>query len=174
MRVSHARAIRVPAGVPAGVLATLTMDAALVAASRVGGSAFTSNGLAPAVIGRWAADLVRGRWRHRDIRRAPARRGEVALGIVTHYVTGIILTQAFLLVPRRGDGRPGFPAATAFGIASAGLPLLVLFPSLGYGWFGLRSGEAARLDRIMLLGHTAFGVGIGVWAPRFAGHRPRP
>lgn len=56
----------------------------------------------------------------------------------------------------------------AFGIATAVLPLLVLFPSLGYGWFGLRSGEAARLERIMLLGHTAFGVGIGLWAPRFA------
>jgi hypothetical protein len=54
------------------------------------------------------------------------------------------------------------------------LPLLVLFPSLGYGSFGLRSGDAARVDRIMLLGHAAFGVGIGLWAPRFADRRERP
>ncbi len=146
----------------------------MVAAGRLGGSAFTSDRLGPDVIGRWAADLVRGRWRHDDIRSEPARRGELAVGILTHYGTGVILTEAFLLLPRRGNGRPSFPAATAFGIATAALPLLVLFPSLGYGWFGLRSGEAARLDRIMLVGHTAFGVGIGLWAPRFAKRRSRP
>jgi len=174
MRVSHTRSIRVPAGVPAGVLATITMDVTMVAASSLGGSAFTSKRTDVDVIGRWAAGLLRGRWRHGDITIEPARRGEVGLGLLTHYVTGIILAQAFLLLPRRGDGRPSFPGGTAFGIATAALPLLVLFPSLGYGWFGLRSGEAARLDRIMLLGHTAFGVGIGLWAPRFAEPRPRP
>jgi hypothetical protein len=145
---------------------------ALVAASRLGGSAFTSDRLGPDVIGRWAARLLRGRWRHGDITSEPAQRGELALGILTHYVTGIILTRAFLLLPRRGNGRPSLAAGTALGIATAALPLLVLFPSLGYGWFGVRSGEAARLDRIMLLGHTAFGVGIGLWAPRFAEHQP--
>ena len=55
-----------------------------------------------------------------------------------------------------------------FGVASAALPLLVLFPSLGYGPFGLRSGEAIRIDVTMLLGHVAFGVGIGLAAQRFA------
>ena len=126
------------------------------------------------MIGRWAADLLRGRWRHGDIRSEPARRGEVALGLLTHYVTGIVLTEAFLLLPRRENGRPSLPAGMAFGIATAALPLLVMFPSMGYGWFGLRSGDAARLGRIMLLGHTAFGVGIGLWAPRFAERGPRP
>ncbi|MGZ6270175.1 MAG: DUF2938 family protein [Candidatus Limnocylindrales bacterium] len=168
MTVRHSRSIRVPAGVPAGVLATITMDGAMVAASRFGGSAFTSDHLGPDVIGRWAADLVRGRWRHGDITSEPARRGELGLGILTHYGTGIILTQAFLLLPRRANGRPSFPGGMAFGIATAALPLLVLFPSLGYGWFGLQSGEAARLERIMLLGHTTCGVGLGLWAPRFA------
>jgi hypothetical protein len=156
------------------VLATITMDGALVAASLFGGSAFSSDRLGPEMIGRWAAGLARGRWRHRDVTSTPAQRGELALGLVTHYMTGIILTQAFLLLPRGGNGRPSFAAGTAFGIATAALPLLVLFPSMGYGWFGLRSGEAARLDRIMLFGHTAFGVGIGLWAPRFAQRRPRP
>ena len=92
MRIPYSRSISVPAGVPAGVLATITMDVAMEVASRLGGSAFTSNRLAPDVIGRWAADLVRGRWRHDDITSEPARRGELALGMLTHYVTGIILT----------------------------------------------------------------------------------
>ena len=94
--------------------------------------------------------------------------------MLTHYVTGIILTQTFLLLPRWGDRRPSFLAGTAFGIATAALPVLVMFPSMGYGWLGLRSGDAARLDRIMLVGHIAFGVGIGLWAPRFARRGPHP
>jgi hypothetical protein len=168
-RVRPTRTIRLPAGVPAGVLATIVMDAAMVAASLVGGRAFTSDRLGADMIGREAIDLVSGEWRHGDITRQPARRGEFAVGMLTHYVTGIVLTQMFLLLPRRGDGRRSLRTATAFGIATAALPLLVLFPSLGYGWFGLRSGEAARLARTMLLGHTAFGIGIGVGARRFAG-----
>jgi hypothetical protein len=169
-----ARSARVPAGVPAGVLATITMDGAMVAASYFGGSAFTSNRLGVDVIGRWANGLARGRWRHADITSEQAQRGELALGLLTHYATGIILTQAFLLLPRQGDGRPSFPGGTAFGIATGVLPLLVMFPSMGYGRFGLRTGDAARINRIMLLGHIAFGVGIGLWAPRFAKRQPRP
>ena len=99
-------------------------------------------------------------------------RGELALGLATHYVTGVVLTQAFLLAPRRWRGSRSFLAGTAYGISTAVLPLLVMFPSMGYGWSGLRSGEAGRLLRIMLVGHIAFGVGIGLWAPRFAEHRP--
>ena len=168
MSARHTLSIRIPPGVPAGVLATLAMDAAMVSAGYLGGSVLSSGRLSVGVIGRWAAGLAGGRWRHDDITGEPARRGELALGIVTHYGTGIVLTQAFLLLPRGGDGRPGVAGATAYGIATAALPLLVMFPSMGYGWFGRRSGDAARLNRIMLLGHTAFGVGIGLWAPRFA------
>ena len=155
------------------MLATITMDVAMVAAGSLGGSAFTSDRLGPDMIGRWADGLLRGRWRHDDIRSEPARRGELALGLLTHYGTGIVLTQAFLLLQRRGDGRPSLLGGTAYGIATSALPLFVMFPSMGYGFLGLQSGDAARLGRIMLLGHTAFGLGIGLWAPRFAEPRPR-
>ena len=174
MRVGHSRCIPVLAGLPAGVLATVIMDVAIVTAGSIGGKAFTSKRTDVDVIGRWVAGLVRGQWRRADITSEPAQRGEVALGFLTHYGTGVILTQAFLMLPRRGDGRPTFLGGTAFGIATAALPLLVMFPSMGYGWFALRSGEAARVNRIMLVGHTAFGAGIGLCAPRFAGRAPRP
>jgi hypothetical protein len=147
------------------------MDVAMVTAALCGGEAFDSRRLSPQVIGRWAAGLVRGDWRHRDITTEPARQGELALGILTHYATGIVLTQAFLLLPRHANRRASFLGATGFGITSAVLPLLVLFPSLGYGCFGLRSGEAARLNRTMLVGHAAFGIGIGLWSPFFARRR---
>lgn len=162
----------IPAGVAAGTLATMTMDVAMVAAARFGGDAFSSDRLGPEVIGRWAYGLLCGRWHHADIRSEPKQRGELAFGILTHYATGVILTQAYLFLSRRRGARSSFPGATAYGIASAALPLLVLFPSLGYGWFGLRTGDAARIGRIMLLGHTAFGIGMGLTAPRLATRRP--
>ena len=57
-----------------GVLATITMDVAMVAASGLGGKAFTSDRLGPEMIGRWAAGLLRGRWRSGDISAAAAAR----------------------------------------------------------------------------------------------------
>ena len=168
------QSMRVPACVPVGVLATITMDVAMVAAGRLGESASTSDRYGPDVIGRWVTDSVRGRWRHGNITREPARRGELALGLLTHYLTGIVLTQVYLLPPRRGTGRRRFLGATAFGIATAVAPFFVLFPSIGYGLFGYRSGDAARVIPITLIGHTAFGVGIGLTEPCFTVHRPRP
>jgi hypothetical protein len=164
---------RVPAGVPAGVLATVTMDLAMVAAARYGKGAFDSRRIGPDMIGRWTAGLMRGRWRHADISAEPAVPGELALGMLTHYATGVALTQAFLQVPRGGRRRPTFIGGVLFGLSTAVLPLLIMYPSMGYGWFGLKSGEAGRIGRIMLLGHAAFGIGIGLWAPRFAGRRRR-
>lgn len=164
-------AARLPAGVAAGVLATMTMDAAMLAAAVVGGTAFSADRLGAGMIGRWVGGLVRGRWHAGDISRQPAQRGELVLGIATHYATGVVLTEAFVLAPRRWVGSRGFRAGTAYGVSTAVLPLLVMFPSMGYGIAGLASGEAARLVRIMLVGHIAFGVGIGVWAPRLAERR---
>ena len=88
-----------PGRLPAGVLATMTMDLAMVAAARYGGSSFTSDRIGPDMVGRWAGGLLRGKWRHRDIRSEPAERGELPLGLLTHYATGIILTQAYFQLP---------------------------------------------------------------------------
>ena len=171
----RSRSIRVPAGVPAGVLATVTMDVAMVAAERFGGSAFTSERLGPDMIGRWAAGpgcAAAGA----TMTSLASRRGAVSLrwacSRTTPRASSSRRHSCFFRVA--GMARTSLAVGTAYGIATAALPLLVMFPSMGYGWFGLRSGDAARINRIMLLGHTAFGVGIGLWAPRFAARRPRP
>jgi hypothetical protein len=150
---------RLRAGIPAGVVATVTMDAAMGAARSAARRSPRRTDLA--VIGRWGGGLLRGRWRHVDASREEPGALDVPLGLMTHYLTGIALTEAFVLVPWRRPG-PTLAAAVAYGIATSVFPLFVLFPSLGYGPAGLRSGEAARLARIMLVGHTAFGAGIGL------------
>jgi hypothetical protein len=137
------------------------VQARLPAGMPASGGAFASERTDLGVIGRWAGGLLRGRWRHADASGEDPGTLDVPLGLVTHYLTGIALTEAFVLVPWRRPA-PMFAAAVAYGIATSVLPLFVLFPSLGYGPAGLRSGEAARLARIMLVGHTAFGAGIGL------------
>jgi hypothetical protein len=163
MSTSRKRRAAPPAGVSAGVMATITMDAVFVLASRLGGEAFTSEKTSAEFIGRWAGNLARGRWRYPDIAKETPVRGEAAIGIATHYLTGIALTAIYLATLRRLGLRPTPGKAMAFGVATSLLPLLILYPSWGYGWFGLRSDEAERMIRIMLLGHVAFGGGIGLW-----------
>jgi hypothetical protein len=146
------------------------MDAALVAAARIGGEAWSCPRLGIDVIGRWGAGLARGHLLHDDASLERAQATDVLAGLVTHYATGIALTEAFILAPCRpaGHGR----SAVGYGIATAAFPLMVLFPCLGYGFLGLRSGEAARLARIMLLGHVAFGLGIGWGTALLTGRSP--
>ena len=161
-----------PSSVGVGALATLSMDVFFVAASQLGGVRFRSDKVGLELIGRWAAGLARGQYRHQDIAREPALPGEAALGLAVHYLTGITLTQIYYEVLHRGGLRPGVVSATGFGVATALLPTLVLYPSWGLGPFALRSDEAPQLLRIMLLGHTAFGAGIGIWTALLQ-HRAR-
>jgi len=170
MNALRDRVSDVPPSVTVGVLATLTMDAAFVAASRFGGAAFTSDKIGPELVGRWAVGLARGRIRHDDIEAEEPIRGEAALGIAVHYFTGVALTQAYYwMLPRRSQSSGGMAAASAYGVATGLLPFLIMYPSWGIGVFGLRSGEAARVARIMLLGHAVFGAGIGLWTALLRG-----
>jgi hypothetical protein len=167
----------VPASVSVGVLATFTMDLAMVAAATLDPDRFADDRLGPRTIGRWVASCRRGAWRSDDITQEPARNGEAAIGMAAHYATGLALTWTYFLFLRKCGRRSSLPKATAYGAATALLPLLVMYPAWGYGAFGLRDPHAARLARAMLLGHTAFGAGIGLWTAllcRDAGVYERP
>ena len=152
------------AGVAGGVLATVTMDMAMVLAATCAPGAFASDKIGPDMIGRWAAGMCHGRWRHDDVSAETPVHGELWIGLAAHYFTGITLTVVFVEAARRSGRRPGLAGGTAYGLATAVLPLLLMFPSMGYGWCGLRSGDARRVVGSMLLGHAAFGAGIGLWA----------
>lgn len=136
----------------------------MVAAAKLAPDVFASEKNTPEAIGRWAAGLCRGQWRSEDLSAETPVRGEAWIGLAAHYLTGVVLTEIYLAALRGGGLRPGVGGATAYGIATAVLPLLVMYPSMGYGCWGRRSGHVGRLVSSMLLGHAAFGVGIGLWA----------
>lgn len=152
----------VPAAVRAGVGATVVMDASMLLAGLLAPRVLATDKLDVNLIGRWVGGLGRGIPAGGDITGLPAVRGETALGFATHYLTGIALTQVYLAGARRAGVAPGPVTAIGFGVATAVLPLFVMFPSMGYGVAGRHSGDALRMSAVMLLGHSAFGAGIGL------------
>jgi hypothetical protein len=151
-------------GAAVGIAATVTMDVVMVTAAKLAPGVFASEKNTPEAIGRWAAGLCRGQWRSEDLSAETPVRGEAWIGLAAHYLTGWMLTEVYLAALRRSGLRPGIPGATAYGIGTSLLPLLLMYPSMGYGCWGRRSGDVRRLVGSMLLGHAAFGAGIGLWA----------
>jgi len=145
-----------------GVLATVGMDVAMVVASQVAPAAFATDEIGLRLIGRWAGGLLHGRLRHDAIVTEQPIGGEIAIGVVAHYLTGTILTVGYLEAMRRTGRKPRLDSATAYGLATGALPLLVMYPAMGLGCCGARSSDRRQLVSLMMMGHLAFGVGIGV------------
>ncbi len=146
-----------PPGVGAvvvGIVGTLTMDIVSAVLVRAG----ITRSLP---IGRWAAYLAHGKARHQDIAKSPRIRGELPLTPVVHYAIGITLA-AFYLVALGwfGFGPPAWWTAIPYGVATSILPYVLMFPSMGYGFFGLRGRPKYFLLRQSLVNHFFFGVGL--------------
>ena len=63
---------------------------------------------------------------------------EIALAVLVHYAIGVTLALAYLLLSSSALGvnaRHPF-AALGFGLTVNALPWLIMFPAMGYGWFG--------------------------------------
>lgn len=139
-----------------GVVATLAMD--VVAGIGVALHAFRI----PAY-GRSFLYAAKGTFRHADIDRAPPLRGENALMIPLHYLTGTVLAALYLLLLEVfSSGAGTVLLAEAYGLATSVIPLFVMLPSMGYGMLGLRHrGDTFWLRQILLM-HLAYGLGIGL------------
>jgi len=112
-------------------------------------------------VGRWIAQLARGRLRAQPIAGVPPVHGERVLGWTAHYVIGMAFA---LLLPlfwgREWIWHPTLPPALIVGLATAAAPLLVMQPGMG-----LRPTAAARLQSIFT--HAMFGLGLYLAAKVF-------
>lgn len=144
-------------GVLFGVLATVTMDL-------LGTLAYKLQLIAPLprrVIGRWFASVARGQIFVSDIGQlAPANR-EVAIAVSVHYVIGITLAFMYLLVSSilRLSSR-NLLLALGFGLCTNAFPWFLMFPAMGYGWFGSHGPDGTRLFLSSLVSHCFYGVGL--------------
>ena len=137
--------------------ATALLDLWTLARKRVTGTPMPDYGL----VGRWFAYMPRGRFRHEAISRAPAIRGETAVGWIAHYLVG--MTFALVLLGTWGlewARQPTPGPALLVGVATVAAPFLLMQPAMGAGFFASRTPDprAARIRSLVV--HTVFGLSL--------------
>ena len=140
-----------------GIGATLTMDLASLARSRLFATPLPNF----ALVGRWIAHLPRGQFRHRSIAASGPMRGELTIGWLAHYAIGISF--AFALYALWGGAwfeRPTFGPALITGVVTVLAPFLVMQPAMGAGLAASRTPRPAAARLQSLLNHTIFGLGL--------------
>ena len=142
-----------------GVISTFLMDLLTVAAK---GLRLVSP-LSPNLIGRWFASVARAQPLHADIARAAPVSHELVLALPVHYAIGTVLAALYLWTTFEiGWPSRSLALALAFGLCTNALPCLLMFPAMGYGFFGVNGPEGTRLFISSLLSHAFFGVGIWI------------
>jgi hypothetical protein len=140
-----------------GVLATITMDLLSATALKLRWIAF----LPPRLTGRWFGLMAQGHFVHSDIAQAPPISHEMAIALPMHYAVGITLGIAYLAVSTALELRPRSPiTALAFALCTNLLPWLVMFPAMGYGYFGTHGPPGTRLFTSSLVTHCFYGIGL--------------
>ena len=139
-----------------GVLSTLSMDLLTGVAIRLRLVA----PLPPNLVGRWFASVARVHPFHADIARAAPVNGELLIALLGHYAIGTLLATLFVW----GTGALGWSRSLgivlAFGLSTSVLPWLLMFPAMGYGFFGLHGPEGTRLFVSSVASHAFFGLGL--------------
>jgi len=143
-----------------GVGATATMDVWLLLLQRLGVPTLDF-----AMIGRWVAHWRSGVFAHEAIGTAPSVGGELALGWLFHYASGV--TFAWLLVAIEGvewARDPSLLPALGVGMATVAAPWLVMQPAMGAGFASSRTPSPFKNRARSLANHAVFGVGLYVAA----------
>lgn len=142
----------------AGIAATLAMDAVALIGTKLG---FLSKPNL-ALLGRWLVELLHGRpvRSQGDIRSARQWPYERLLGAVAHYAIGSFLAGIYLYWRHLDPDLSPIVSALTFGIATSGFPWLLMFPSMGFGFFASKAPQEAHLLRTSFFNHLAYGIGL--------------
>jgi hypothetical protein len=139
-----------------GVLSTLSMDLLTGVAVRLRLVA----PLPPNLVGRWFASLARVQPFHTDIARAAPVNYELLIALLGHYAIGTMLATLFVWATGAVGWTRSLGVALAFGVGTSVLPWLLMFPAIGYGFFGLHGPDGTRLFVSSLVSHALFGLGL--------------
>ena len=148
-----------------GIIATVTMDVLSVAAIKLRLIA----PLPPHLIGRWFASVARGQVLHGDIAQVSPIQHEMAVAVPVHYAIGVTLALTYLLACSTLGLSPRSPVtALVFAQCTNLLPWLLMFPAMGYGWFGAHGPTGTRLFASSFLTHCFYGLGLWLGASLLA------
>ncbi len=117
------------------------------------------------LVGRWFVHALGGRLMHDPIASAPAVPGEVRIGWIVHYATGVVYGLIYLILLRRGLGvEPSILNGLIFGVLSVVVPWFFFMPAMGAGMLGSKTPAPLKACLQSLGSHTAFGLGRAVGA----------
>jgi hypothetical protein len=114
-----------------------------------------------ALVGRWVAHMVRGRFRHDSMAAAGKVRFESVTGWSVHYIIGIAFACLLPLIwSLEWFRHPTWGPAVIVGIGTVVAPFFVMQPAMGAGIAASRTARprAARFHSLVL--HAMFGLGL--------------
>src|SRR5215472_16590597 len=107
--------------------------------------------------------MAQGQIVHGDIAQAPSLSCEMALEVPMHYAVGITLGIIYLLLSSfLGLSPRSLLSALGFALCTTLLPWFLMFPAMGYGWFGTQGPPGTRLFFSSLMTHFFYGIGLWV------------
>ena len=113
------------------------------------------------MVGRWFGHFPRGKFVHDRIAAAEPVKGELAIGWIAHYATGIAYAGLLLaLFGLEWGRRPTLLPALAVGIATVIAPFFVMQPGMGAGIAASRTPNPAQARLRALMNHGVFGIGL--------------
>lgn len=139
-----------------GVLSTLSMDVLTGISTWLKLVA----PLPPNLVGRWFASVARAQLIHADISRSSPVNHELFLALPVHYAIGTVLAAMFVWVTSALGWPRGLGMSLAFGLCTSVLPWVLMFPAMGYGFFGANGPDGTRLFVSSLISHAFFGLGL--------------
>ncbi len=113
------------------------------------------------LVGRWFALMSHGQFRHDGIGKAPAQRGECALGWSAHYVIGVLFALP-LLYWQGGQwlAAPTLAPALILGAVTVLMPFLLMQPAFGLGVAAAKTPAPWQARLKSLSSHVVFGLGL--------------
>ena len=117
------------------------------------------------LVGRWLGHMPEGTFMHASIAAASQKRFECMVGWIAHYVLGVLYALVLVaFVSESWLARPTLLPAILFSLGSVLVPFLIMQPAFGLGMAASRTPNPTQARLRSLMAHTAFGVGLYVWA----------
>ncbi len=146
-------------GLVRGAAATIVMDL-LNAVAAWAGAVERMN---PRLTGRLADGWVRGKFLYRGLAEVADVPGALLKGITAHYVIGAAFGLCFAwFLAVLGRARAGVALPLFYGLCTTAASLLVLFPSVGIGFFAAHAPDPYALVGASTLNHLFYGLGLAL------------
>ena len=147
--------------IPIGLGATLTFDLWALFLKHV----FQVTPSNICLVGRWLRYMLTGTFMHTNIGSAPRQDAECAVGWIAHYLIGATFALVFVaLTGNQWLQQPTLLPALVFGIITVLAPFAIMQPAFGLGFAAAKLPNPTPARVRSLLNHTAFGVGLYLFA----------